>query len=260
VVLPLSSIAAATAAGLAEERGRGLMAAPLLLPPLLALYALWGRLPGLHDAFPAAPTSAVLGGAVVLLTAVPLVLGLIEVVPNAARDAAHAEQARLREEEMRRHMEQVQRDEEAKFGRLGPDSPLRDYLEYLPPGHPRSQEALAGARRVESRAADAVALLKEGVIRDLRDLWRLDIDPAAVCEAYGVALRAEAGKIDRTRPAFLADALDLEWQLPNIRWLADARCEIGEAIADLEARLRAVSDSRRIDTFADTLASIRQRR
>ena len=99
-------------------------------------------------------------------------------------------------------------------------SPLRDYLEYLPPGDPRSATALAGARLVKSRAADAVALLKEGKIDDLPDLWRLDIDPAAVCEAYGAALQAAAAKIDRTRSNYIGIAIDLERQLPNIKWLA----------------------------------------
>lgn len=260
VVLPLSAIAAAAAAGLAEERGSWLMAAPILLPLLLMLYGLWGRLPAWHETFPVAITSAVLGGAIVLLTAVPLAVAAIEIMPDPARDAARAEQERQRMEEMRRQEQQAREAEAAKFGRLGPDSSLRDYLEYLPPGDPRSQAALAGARLVRSRALDAAALLREGEIDDLPDLWRLDIDPAAVCEAYGAALQAAAAKIDRTRSDYIGVAIDLERQLPNIKWLAAARCDIGEAVAFLETRVRAVSDSPRLTGFADTLASIRQAR
>lgn len=260
VVLPLSAIAAAAAAGLAEERGGWLMAAPILLPPLLMLYGLWGRLPAWHETFPVVITSIVLGGAIVLLTAAPLAVAAIEIMPDPARDAARAEQERQRLEEMRRQEQQAREAEAAKFGRLGPDSPLRDYLEYLPPGDPRSATALAGARLVKSRAADAVVLLKEGKIDDLRDLWRLDVDPAAVCEAYGAALRAAAAKIDRTRSDYIGIAIDLERQLPNIKWLAGARCDVGEAVAFLETRVRAVSDSPRLTGFADTLASIRRPR
>src|SRR5262245_11118737 len=48
IVLPVSAFAAAAAAGLAEERGWWLMTVPIALPPLLALLALWGRVPALH--------------------------------------------------------------------------------------------------------------------------------------------------------------------------------------------------------------------
>lgn len=230
------------------------MAAPILLPPLLALYGLWGRL---HDAFPVSSTSAVLGGAILLLTAIPLVMVAVEIMPDAARDAARAEQQRLREEEMRRQIEQAREAEETKFSRLGPDSSLSDYLDYLPPGNPRSNKALAGARLVKSRGADAVALLKEGRIDDLQDVWRLDIDPAAVCEAYAAALMARVAGIDRSRLDYVAVALDLERQLPNIEWLAGARCDIGRATTPLEVSLRAASDSPRLIAFADALAALR---
>ncbi|MPZ36096.1 MAG: hypothetical protein GEV13_34935 [Rhodospirillales bacterium] len=260
IALPLSAIAAAAAAGLAEERGYWLMAAPILLPPLLALLALWGRLPALHGVLPVLPTSAVLGGAIVLLTVVPLVVGWIDTMPNPERDAARAEQQRLYEQETQRRAQQAREEEEARFARLGPDSSLSDYLDFLPPGDPRSGAALAGARLVKSRAADAAALLKEGKIDDLPALWRLDIDPAAVCEAYGAALQAAAAKIDRTRSNYIGIAIDLERQLPNIKWLSAARCDIGEAISVLETRVRAVSDSPRLVAFADALASVRQPR
>jgi hypothetical protein len=260
VLLPLSAIAAVSAMGLAEERGRWLMAAPILLPLLLALYGLWARLSGWHAIFPVVPTSIVLGGAIVLLTAVPLALAAVEMMPNAARDAARAEQDRVREEEIRQQEQRASDEEEAGFRRLGPDSSLGDYLQFLPPGATRSKEALAGARLVRSRATDAVTLLKQGKIDELQDLWRLDIDPAAVCEAYREALRTEAFKIDRMRSDYLAVAMDLERQLPNIKWLAAARCDIAEAVAALETRVRAVSDSPRLTAFADTLASIRQPR
>ncbi len=260
VVLPLSAIAAAAAAGLAEERGGWLMAAPILLPPLLILYGLWGRMPAWHETFPVVITSIVLGGAIVLLTAAPLAVAAIEIMPDPARDAARVEEDRRRVEEMRRQEQQAREAVEAKFARLGPDSSLRDYLEYLPPGDPRSPAALAGARLVKSRAADAAALLREGKIDDLPALWQLDIDSAAVCEAYGAALRAAAGKVDRTRSNYIGIAIDLERQLPNIKWLAGAHCDIGEAVAFLETRVRAVSDSSRLVAFADTLASMRQPR
>ncbi len=257
IFLPLSAIAAAAAAGLAEERGGWLMAAPVLLPPLLALLALWGRLPALHDMLPVGPTSAVLGGAVVLLTVVPLVIGWIETAPDPERDAARAEQRRLYEEEAQRRERQARDEEEARFARLGPDASLADYLDFLSPGSPHHAQAMDGVRLVKSRNQDAVALLREGRLNDLEALWQLDLDPAQVCQAYGAALQAQAMKIDRSQPGYVSAALDVEWQLPNMKWLAAARCDLGRALALVEPRVRAIADNARLTGIADQVAALR---
>jgi hypothetical protein len=258
VFLPLSAIAAAAAAGLAEVRGYWLMAAPILLPPLLALLALWGRLPGLHDVLPVVPTSAALGGAIVLLTIVPLVIGWIETMPNPERDAARAEQQRQYEQETQRRAQQAQTEEEARFARLGPDSSLADYLDYLPPGSPRHALALTGARLVKSRNQDAAALLREGRLNDLEVLWRLDLDPAQICQAYGAALQRQAMKIDRSQPGYVTAAIDVEWQLPNMEWLTAAHCDLDQALALAEARVRAIADNGRLTGLADAIAALRR--
>jgi hypothetical protein len=258
IVLPLSAIAAAAAAGLAEERGYWLMAAPILLPPLLALLALWGRLQGLHGVLPAGPTVAVLGGAIVLLTAVPLAVGWIETMPNPERDAARAEQQRRYEQEAERRQQQAIEEEEARFARLGPDSSLADYLDYLPPGSPQHAQALAGARLVKSRNQDAVALLREGRLDDLEALWRLDLDVAQICPAYAAALQAQALKIDRSQPGYVNAAIDVEWQLPNMKWLVAARCDLDQALALVETRVRAIAADVRLAGIADQVAALRR--
>lgn len=258
IVLPLSAIAAAAAAGLAEERGYWLMAAPILLPPLLALLALWGRLAALHAVLPVGPTSAVLGGAIMLLTVVPLVMGWIETMPNPERDAARAEQQRRYEQETERRQQQAREQEEARFARLGPDSSLADYLDYLPPGSPRHAQAVAGARLLKSRNQDAVALLREGRLNDLRALGRLDLDVAQICPAYVAALQALAMKIDRSQPGHVNAAIDVEWQLPNLKWLAAARCDLDEALTLVETKVRAIADNVRLTGIADQVAALRK--
>ncbi len=140
---------------------------PLLLPPLLALYALWARLVGWHETLPPAPTTALLGGAIVVLTILPLVLTVIEFAPNPARDAERAAQAKAVEEEAQKRQQEAMAEEAARFAKLGPDSSLRDYLDYLPPGDSHFREAIAGARLVKSRNVDAVLLLNEGRLREL---------------------------------------------------------------------------------------------
>lgn len=258
IVLPLSAIAAAAAAGLAEERGYWLMAAPIALPPLLALLAMWGRLPALHGTLPAGPTVAVLGGAIALLTAVPLVVGWIETMPNPERDAARAEQQRRYEQETERRQRQALEEDEARFARLGPDSSLADYLDDLLPGSPHHVRALAGARLVKSRNQDAVALLGQGRLDDLEALWRLDLDPAQICPAYRAALQAQAMKIDRSQPGHVAAAIDVEWQLPNMKWLTAARCDLDGALTLVETKVRAIADDVRLTGIADQVAALRR--
>lgn len=259
VFVPLSAIAAASAAGLYNERqGAWLIAVPLLLPLLLVIYALWARLVDWHESLPPGPTTAILGGAVVVLTIVPLMMTIIEFAPNPARDAARAEQAKAAEAAEQKRQQEAEAQEAARFARLGPDSSLADYLDFLPPGDPRSREAMAGARLVKSRNADAASLLKEGRLDDLVDLGRLDIDPVTVCTAYGMALRVAAGQVRSLNPNRISAAIDLERQLPNMEWLVAARCDLGEALADLEANLRAVADSSRLTEFADKVAALRK--
>ena len=52
-------------------------------------------------------------------------------------------------------------------------------------------------------------------------------------------------------------ATDLELQLPNIRWLAANRCDLGQPLGLLETNVRAVADSDRMAPFADKLAALR---
>lgn len=257
IVLPVSAIAAAAAAGLAEDHGWWLMTAPVALPPLLALLALWGRLPALHGILPFGPTSAVLGGAIVTLTVVPLAMGWIATMPNPERDAQRAEQQKQYEQERERAAQQAREEEEARFARLGPQSSLGDYLDFLPPGSTRHAEALAGARLVESRNQDAVALLHEGRLGALEALWQLDLDPAQICEAYGAALHAQALKIDRSQSSYVSAALDIEWQLANMKWLAASRCNLDQALTVAEARVRAIADDVRLTGIADQVAALR---
>ena len=144
----------------------------------------------------------------------------------------------------------------ARFARLGPDSPLRDYLEDLPPGAIHHRQALAGARLVKTRTTDAIQLLGEDRLDDLSQLWALDIAPSVVCAAYRDALRAEAAKIAKTRSDYISVAIDLERQLPNIEWLTGEGCDLSGPLSDAANRVRSVSDSERLARFADQLTAL----
>lgn len=257
VLLPLSCVAVWLAG---DAYGRGDSSAiwvAALLPPLFALYALWARLPALHTTFRAVPTSAVLGAAIAFLALAPLVAATRAALPDPDRDARLAEAGKAQEEQRARDRQAQLDREEAQFASLSPDSPLADYLIYLS-SMTYEERALAGIRQVRNRQADSARLLQQGRLDDLRKLSRFDVAPTAeLCQAYGTALAAAAGKVTKARTDYLMTAMDLELQLPNMKWLAANRCDLGQPLGLLEANVRAVADSDRMTRFADTLAALR---
>ena len=260
ILWPLSCLAV-WMAGDAYARGdASAIWVPALVPPLFALYALWARLPALHATFRGAVTRGVVGGAFAFLALGPLVAARRAALPDPAREA-RLEAAGQAQEEQRAQEQRAALDrQEAQFASLGPGSPLADYLIYLS-SMAYSQRALAGIRQVKNRQADAVVLLQQGRLADLRELWQFDIAPtAALCQAYGEALAGAAGRVTRARTDYLMTATDLELQLPNVKWLAANRCDLGPPLGLLEANLRAVADSDRMTKFADTLAALRPAR
>jgi hypothetical protein len=258
VLWPLSCIAVWMAADAHAAGDRSAIWVPVLLPPLIALYALWARLPALHVTFRAGLTSIVLGGAIAFLSLAPLVAAHRAALPDPARDARLAELAKAEEERMAQERQAAYDREEGQFASLGPDSPLEAYLIYLS-SMAYGERALAGVRQVKNRQADAILLLRQGRLLDLRQLWQFDVAPTAeLCQAYDAALAAGAGKVTKARSDYLMTAIELELQLPNLTWLIGKHCDLGQSLGLLESNLRAVADSSRVTRFADTLAELRQ--
>lgn len=211
---------------------------PALLPPLLALYALSARLPALGVGPTRAVPAVALGGvAVAVAAALPLALiDKAEFPANlaAARQRWDTKFDRLHEESLK-----AAQQWEAGINKLGPNSSLMAWLEYVngssDPG-PLHEQALAGARSVTKRQAEAVRLLEDGGIRHLVALWQLDIAATpALCAAYDEALR----RVGMSDEAYhLLVARDLERQLPNLKFLAAANCDLEAGLAAAEARMR----------------------
>ncbi|MBS0519725.1 MAG: hypothetical protein JSR90_13620 [Proteobacteria bacterium] len=256
-LLPASAVGAFAAASLYDREQSWPLAVIALLPPLFALYAVWARWPSLQKALPPLPATLALGVSIFTLTALPLGLYWRQTLPDPARDARLAAEQKAREEAERQRIREAQEQEAAAFARLGPDSSLGDYLDYL--YGDRAAAALQGIRAVKSRQADAVVLLQRGRLHDLAALHDFNLEAAPdLCRAYGEALAAAAAQVSpRQRTDYLSAAMDLEEQLANIRWLAGAGCDLGQPLALLEANVRAVADSGRMTGFADALAGIR---
>jgi hypothetical protein len=257
VLWPLSAVAVWMASDAYSRGDSSSIWVPALLPPLFALYALWARLPVLHATLRAGTTSAMFAGAIAILAVTPLVTATRAALPDPARDARLAEAGKAQEERMAKERQATLDRQEAQFASLGPDSALADYLIYLS-SMAYGERALAGIRKVKNRQADATVLLQQGHIADLRELSHFDVAPTAeLCQAYGAALGAAAGTVTKARSDYLSAAIDLEGQLPNIRWLVGKSCDLGGPLGLLESNVRAVADSDRMTKFADTLAALR---
>jgi len=73
---PVSGVAAFVAIDAVSRHVPGALAIVALLPPLIALYALWARLPSLNASAPAGIVAGAVWGAVALLSAAAFATGL----------------------------------------------------------------------------------------------------------------------------------------------------------------------------------------
>jgi hypothetical protein len=290
ILLPLSGLTAIYATDLYASYAGWAIVVPALLPPLIALYAMWRCLPALQAALPAKIINPAAWGAMLVLTFAPFPLSVIDARIYAAGEPERQRQreallAANEQIEVQLSEQNSERDN-ARFQALNADSPLSDYFLDLsdPEDSTRHEEALAKARQVKSRQSDVVALLEEptpgdtsargrGNIEGLEDLWRLDIEATpAVCKAYGDALRQEAENVQKyshdQADDYAWDVRDaLERQLPNMKWLIREHCDLGDILAVIETRVRELcepnrcldtnSDGHRTQVFLDTLAALR---
>ena len=258
LLVPLACYASFVSAELYAHQRGWVFIVPGLLPPLIVLYALWIRIPALVETLSETIASALVGCVIIALIGASYWASHLDALAAPAREEAQrAAYEKMRAEQERVSAEYRARDE-AKFAALGPDSSLSDYLEYLNGSDSRARPAMEGARNAKSRQADAIALLRDNRrLTDLRELWQLNIEVTPeLCDAYRGALSKTATKIDRAQSNPLGEAIDLEFQLLNLKWLVDQRCDLKVVLTDLAARVRSVRDSSRMDKLADTLEAL----
>lgn len=256
-VLHLASLAATIAAMvlMSSSGSDWAILTPALAAPLIAVYAVWARLPGLHGVLPPVATSSVVWGAVLVLSVVPWV-GLAQRSAEQAEARAHQAQQPVISEEERRA--QATREWGARFETLTPDSPLRDYVEYLKPGSPFRQRALDAARLVSDRQAQAEKLVRDGMLVWLGDLWQLDIAPtSSLCDAFAAQLQKEAEN-DRGKASYGVVADYFEIHLANLKWLSSSNCDLNEAIGAVETTARGYPQTPQRDRFLAALAQLRR--
>ena len=211
--------------------------APLLLPPVTALYATWAGLESLHRR----PKPEIACGlllapiALLIVATVPLaLLDRVEAPRNAARLEAKRDAERAKEAA---ELQQAIAEDRVRYKNLTADSPLRDYLRYA--GSDDEADMIARMRLVKSRQGDAEALLNDGHILQLPFLSRLDLAVTPeLCAAYDAALRKMVDG-DMPTPAvwYLNVVGHFEEQLPNIRWLVASGCNLNAGLDAADAPL-----------------------
>jgi hypothetical protein len=215
---------------------------PILLPPAMGAYALWGCLPALSRWLPQAKVDGVAIGLIAALSLAVIPLWVLDAASYPGRLQRHRAELAAADAAARGAGEREEQALRAKFAQLGPDSSLRDYIDgqfrYL-----SGVDVLAGARQVRSRQSDAIAMLNEGMIFDLAELWQLDLEPTqTLCEAYGKALAAAFGPSSGRREGSAFLSL-LERQFPNIQWLRAGHCDLDAPIGGIDERLRWMLES-----------------
>jgi hypothetical protein len=174
-----------------------------------------------------------------------------ESTANAYRDPNY-DVVRLAELRDRKRLGRALRDDPARFSMLTPSAHLRAWLKFADQKDLR-EEALAGARRLDHRTADAVEMLGESdhAARTLlRYLPLLDLEGTApLCQS---ALRALHGQLETIyRPGDgdprpyeeLLDRLGNGEQFSALKWLVDQGCEAEVVLGEAEDLVRAYQDS-----------------
>lgn len=210
---------------------------PLLLPPMLALYAVWAGCPALHRFLPAARGHVVLLAPIALLTVAALPLAALdqrEAPHNAARLEEHLDAVRKKETA---ELDREIAEDHIRYRNLTADSPLRDYLRYA--SLDDEADMVARMRLVKSRQTDIVALLDKGALRRLPLLERLDLAATPeLCAAYNAALRKMVDDQMPVPSVWYRNVADyLDEQLPNMKWLAARGCNLNEGLAAADAPL-----------------------
>lgn len=122
-LFPLSGIAA----GIAVEQsyvypGGWSFLVPVLQPPLIALYAMWARLPAIHTALQPKITSSIMLGMIGVLAMAPLPLSYLDQQQAPARWARQKEQSEAEAAKLAAEWEKQKQTDEDKFQQLTPDS------------------------------------------------------------------------------------------------------------------------------------------
>jgi hypothetical protein len=242
--------------------GGGSILVAALLPPLIAFYGLAARLETFAaGAMRFAPAAAL--AAIGLVASSSLLFAFLDPSNYPAR---LAEEKRRWEADIDRRNAESEASAlkwERDIAKLGPDSPLSAWLDYVNGSVAETalhEQAVAGARTAKARQAEAVALLDGGRVNRLVELWRFDLAATpALCAAFDRALGRIAASDDDIE---MAIGERLKSQIPNIKFLIAKNCDLSTGLDAAEARAKKVAAAlpgfEEWGQFPATLAALRR--
>lgn len=259
-LVPAAVVAFFMAMGRFGDGDKSALIVVFALPVLPILYAVWTRAPVLHATLRPAGTSGALLAMMGVLSIGTIAVGPHAALPNpkAEEERAAAERAHLEQEAKARRGQQER--EAATFKALGSESHIADYLPFLQ-NRAFADQALLGIQKAKARQADAIALLETRPLNELTELWQWNLlATREMCEAYANAFLAAADRITKARSNYLGAAIDLEWQMPNLKWMVGSKCDLSGPLERAETNIKAVADSDRLRNFAITLGELKNAR
>lgn len=238
ILIPLSAAAALISLNLVGPQTGWLIYVPLAMPPVIAAYALWARIAALHRALPPTPTSAVALGLLGLLILAPMPHFAAKLAAQVARDrreAAAAAAAQAREQQRRA-------ENLARFRRLDANSPLWEWAAFFGKNSELDAEAIAGARKLTHRQADAEEALRRRMGFPLVEYWRLDL---AVTPAFCAAAIDFLGRDPPppAKPDIYAIEDYYDPYVDSIELLTRANCDINATVKHIEAIVLSAPDN-----------------
>lgn len=155
-----------------------------------------------------------------------------------------------------------------RFSMLTPRAHLKAWLRFAGEKNLREQ-ALAGARKLDHRIADAVEMLRESDHEARTVMQYLPaLDLAATPQLCAAGQKAIHDQLDRVyrpraddpRPySELLDRLGLGEQLPALKWLASHGCDAGAELSEAETLVRSYQDSPARAAMLASLAQLRRK-
>jgi hypothetical protein len=193
-----------------------------------------------------------------------------EAMANAYRDP-NFDVVRLAELRDPKNLGRILREYPPKFSMLTPKAHLKAWLSFAGDKTLREQ-ALAGARQLDHRTADAVDMFSdpdagESAWSLLRDLPELDLEPTpALCSAAGAVIDRELASTyrppaDDPRPYLeLQDRLGAGEPLTALTWLAQHGCDADASLSRAEALVGAYKETPGRAEMLATLTRLRRKK
>lgn len=263
ILVPASGVAALGAihlmSGYSSPRWPAVV--PIFVPALIIAFALWATVPSVRAAMSPSMAGGIAWGTILILSIAPwpaAAAGSREVAARRSDMEAQEAITEAKESEAKRQQNL------ATFQKLTPNSPLWEWMPFTFDNNELRDTALAGARHLASRQADAEALLEQGHWFPLVEMRNLDLDATPrFCALARQHLEKEARAWRTTvehPPEYTVSAGQLEKYLPAMEWLAAHHCDLGSALAEIQSTVRIYPTSPERERFLDTLARLRSPR